>query len=259
MTETLRPIQHPRTARATAMAPTAGRTFRDELFRSIALSLGRVLLPIAWLRSRAHPHARAAQWALQLRFPHERLAGLTSGMAVALRRARTVAFWEQDLLLGVTSGHRTVDEQNRMLTEDLIRLKSVGDGPARVLPVEQSQHVAGLAVDVRPREAAMWLERNGHQFGLYRTYANEWWHFEHLPQARGVAPLLLAHPGARGPEEPSTSDPGRPRMVRRAAVAGSGIGPGSTQRARAAHLPPTPCRARRCPGRAEFRDQDADR
>ncbi|WP_353649504.1 D-alanyl-D-alanine carboxypeptidase [Nakamurella sp. A5-74] len=208
MTETLRPIQHPRPARATAMAPTAGRTVRDELFRSIALWLGRVLLPSAWLGSRHDSHARAAQWALQLRFPHERLAGLTTGMAVALRRARTAAFWEQDLLLGVTSGHRTVDEQNRMLTDDLIRLESVGDGPARALPVEQSQHVAGLAVDVRPREAAMWLERNGHRFDLYRTYANEWWHFEYLPRASGTAPQMLAHPGARGPGKCSTTGAG---------------------------------------------------
>lgn len=197
MTETLRPIQHRRPTRSAAGVPTAGRSVRDELFRSIALWLGRLLLPIAWLRSQHDPRARAAGWALQLRFPHERLAGLTTGMAVALRRARTVAFWEQDLLLGVTSGHRTVDEQNLMLAADLIRLEAVGDVRARVLPVEQSRHVAGLAVDVRPREAALWLECQGHQFDLYRTYANEWWHFEYLPQARGVAPRLLAHPGAQ--------------------------------------------------------------
>lgn len=190
MIETLRPT-YPVPA-----APTPVRRVRDELFRLITLALGRVLLPAAWITSGRDARARAAEWALQLRFPRESLAGLTTDMGIALRRARVSAFWEHHLLLGVTSGHRTVDEQNRMVAEDVARLRSTLGARARVLPAEQSQHIAGLAADLRPREAALWLEQHGHRFDLYRTYANEWWHFEYLPQNHGVAPPLLAHPGA---------------------------------------------------------------
>lgn len=194
MTETLRPTP------AVLPQPTASRLVRDDVLRLVTLFLGRMMLPAAWFRSPRTARARAARWALQLRFPHESLAGPAPGMAVALERVRTAAFWEHDLLLGVTSGHRRVDEQNRMVAADRAR-RSVADGvPARVLPAEESRHVAGLAADLRPREAAQWLERNGFRFDLYRTYANEWWHFEYLPQARGVAPRLLAHPGADQPD-----------------------------------------------------------
>ncbi|MER6898653.1 D-alanyl-D-alanine carboxypeptidase, partial [Amycolatopsis sp. NPDC000740] len=60
------------------------------------------------------------------------------------------------------------------------------------LPPAQSQHVQGVALDVRPYEGAQWLEVHGGRFGLYRVYDNEWWHFEYHPNGR---PQRLPHPG----------------------------------------------------------------
>ncbi len=39
-------------------------------------------------------------------------------------------------------------------------------------------HVRGLAVDVGDGPAADWLDAEGARFGLCRTLAWEWWHFE---------------------------------------------------------------------------------
>jgi hypothetical protein len=39
-------------------------------------------------------------------------------------------------------------------------------------------HVRGLAVDVGDGPAADWLDGHGARFGLCRTLAWEWWHFE---------------------------------------------------------------------------------
>jgi hypothetical protein len=69
-----------------------------------------------------------------------------------------------------------------------------------VLPPEESAHVAGIAVDVRPTSGARWLERHGRQYHLYRCYDNEWWHFEYRPEYAGQAPPRRPHPGA--PAEP---------------------------------------------------------
>ncbi|MFC9970816.1 hypothetical protein ACFVH6_07925 [Spirillospora sp. NPDC127200] len=66
----------------------------------------------------------------------------------------------------------------------------------RALPPEESGHVRGLALDVRPTEGARWLEQHGRRYRLYRVYDNDWWHFEY----RTVAPVRLPHPA---------EDPGR--------------------------------------------------
>jgi hypothetical protein len=47
---------------------------------------------------------------------------------------------------------------------------------------------------VRPREGALWLEEHGTLYDLYRTYDNEWWHFEHRHEAAGTPPPRLPHP-----------------------------------------------------------------
>ena len=39
-------------------------------------------------------------------------------------------------------------------------------------------HVQGLAIDVGDGPAADWLTDEGARFGLCRTLAWEWWHFE---------------------------------------------------------------------------------
>ncbi|MDQ0376331.1 M15 family metallopeptidase domain-containing protein [Amycolatopsis thermophila] len=53
--------------------------------------------------------------------------------------------------------------------------------------------MAGTALDVRPEEAARWLELHGARHHLYRVYDNEWSHFEYRPEG---APQRRSHPGA---------------------------------------------------------------
>lgn len=48
-------------------------------------------------------------------------------------------------------------------------------------------------MDVRPVEGSRWLEMNGWRYHLYRTYDNEWWHFEF----RANRPARLPYPGFR--------------------------------------------------------------
>ena len=68
---------------------------RDHAYRVATLVLARLLLPFAALVSGAPtPRQRASEWALTLRFPKEKLGGLTEDTRAALIEARTVAFWQ---------------------------------------------------------------------------------------------------------------------------------------------------------------------
>jgi D-alanyl-D-alanine carboxypeptidase len=129
---------------------------------------------------------------LGLRFPAEDLRGLAPETLTAFTHARAEAFWRYGQLIGLTSGHRDAAEQHRIFTEEVLRAGSVSAARRRVLPPEESRHVRGLALDVRPTEGARWLEQHGGRYGLYRVYDNEWWHFEY----RAVEPVRLPHPGA---------------------------------------------------------------
>lgn len=79
--------------------------------------------------------------------------------------------------LSIRSGWRSAEEQRRLYDE---AVEEHGEEKARslVLPPERSAHVAGTAIDVSPFEGAQWLEARSEEFGLCRTYENEWWHFE---------------------------------------------------------------------------------
>jgi len=133
-----------------------------------------------------------------LRFPHENLAGLDLGARVAFAAARAEALWHYGLVIGLTSGARSVAEQQQLFDEAVAEYGSESAAREWVLPPSESLHVQGRALDVRPREGAQWLEVHGHRYGLYRTYANEWWHFEHRPQYIGTAspPPMRADPRA---------------------------------------------------------------
>jgi len=169
---------------------------RDVLFTGVTKALARVLLPVAFLRRGRRARLVAAQWALGLRFPAEDLRGLAPAAHAAFTAARAEAFWRDGQLVGLTSGHRHAADQHRMFAAEVYRTGSVAAARRRVLPPDESAHVRGLAMDVRPFEGARWLESHGWRFGLYRTYDNEWWHFEH--RADGPAPRL-PHPGASPP------------------------------------------------------------
>lgn len=160
---------------------------RDRGYRLVTRVLAAVLLPAAWLVAPGRARLVAGEWALAARFPAEDLAGLTPATRAAFTEARSLALWRDGQLIGLTSGYRDAGEQARLFARDH------ADSPT-VLPPEESRHVAGTALDVRPREGARWLERHGARRHLYRVYDNEWWHFEYRPEGR---PPRLPHPGAR--------------------------------------------------------------
>jgi D-alanyl-D-alanine carboxypeptidase len=176
---------------------------RDHAYRYAALLLAVVALPAAYLSSlrrrpgrhaaRAGARHLACQWALAVRFPAEDLDGLTPQARTAFEAARTAAFWRDGELIGLTSGHRDPEEQARLFATEVRLTGSVPAARLRVLPPGESRHVAGTALDIRPTEGARWLEEHGFRWGLYRTYDNEWWHFEHHPAGR---PRRLPHPAA---------------------------------------------------------------
>ncbi|QUQ68372.1 D-alanyl-D-alanine carboxypeptidase family protein [Kutzneria sp. CA-103260] len=155
---------------------------RSVVYEMATKVLARLLLPVAKVREPREARHRAAQWALGLRFPKESLEGLTPETRRAFEGARTEALWRDGQLIGLTSGYRDAAEQHRLWQE-------LGN---RVLRPSESEHVRGMALDVRPTEGARWLERNGDRYSLYSRYDNEPWHFE-LAQRR---PERQPHPGA---------------------------------------------------------------
>ncbi|WP_033400068.1 D-alanyl-D-alanine carboxypeptidase family protein [Actinokineospora enzanensis] len=163
-------------------------TRRDDLYALAAKTLARLLYPVAHLSAPGRARHVACQWALAVRYPRESLAGLTPAAHHAFTTARTEAFWRDGVLIGLTSGYRDAAEQHRIYVADQDK-----PGLPRALPPAESPHVRGLAMDVRPREGARWLEEHGSRHHLYRTYDNEWWHFELHP----TRPIRLPYPGAR--------------------------------------------------------------
>nr|WP_236808555.1 D-alanyl-D-alanine carboxypeptidase family protein [Amycolatopsis albispora] len=156
--------------------------------------LAVALLPLAFVLAPRRARHVACQWALAARFPAENLAGLTLATRRAFTAARTQAFWHDGTLIGLTSGYRNPAEQRCLYAEELRRIElATTDARPRVLPAEESRHVVGTALDVRPAEGARWLERHGAAYDLYRVYDNEWWHFEHRPDG---PPVRLRYPGA---------------------------------------------------------------
>lgn len=95
------------------------------------------------------------------------------------------------VVLELTSGWRSPEEQQALVDAALATYGSAEEAHRWVLPPETSEHVAGRAVDVGPSDAAAWLEANAAAYGLCRTYENEWWHFEAMP-ADGGCPAMRA-------------------------------------------------------------------
>lgn len=179
------------------LVPTQGsnRTVRrrDRVYRFVTRLLAIVLLPAAFAVAPRRARRVACRWALAARYPRENLNGLTPSTRAAFEAAREEALWRYGELIGLTSGYRDARMQAELLADTVRRTGSVRLALRRILPPEQSRHVAGTALDVRPVEGARWLERHGARHHLYRTYDNEWWHFEYRPEGR---PPRLAHPGA---------------------------------------------------------------
>ncbi|WP_027927430.1 D-alanyl-D-alanine carboxypeptidase family protein [Amycolatopsis benzoatilytica] len=162
------------------------------IYRVITHVLAVLFVPVAWVVARGRALHVACQWALNTRYPAENLSGLTPGAHAAFTAARTKALWRHGILLGLTSGHRDAETQAELFDAEVQRTGSYERALRLALPPAQSQHVQGVALDVRPYEGAQWLEVHGARYGLYRVYDNEWWHFEYHPDG---PPQRLPHPG----------------------------------------------------------------
>jgi D-alanyl-D-alanine carboxypeptidase len=165
---------------------------RDSVYRVVTRLMAFSLVPIAALVTPRRARHTACQWALKMRFPAENLAGLTRAARAAFEAARTQALWRHGELLGLTSGYRDPTTQAALYATEVDRTGSPEAARRWTLPPDESRHVTGVALDVRPTEGARWLEAHGAPYGLYRLYDNEWWHFEYCPKGR---PARLAHPG----------------------------------------------------------------
>ncbi|WP_336159740.1 D-alanyl-D-alanine carboxypeptidase family protein [Amycolatopsis sp. VC5-11] len=180
----------------TSVRPDPGRALRrDRWYQAVTRMLARALLPVAFVITPGRARRTACQWALAVRFPAEDLTGLTPATRAAFIAARTQALWRDGELIGLTSGYRDAGEQERLFAEEVRRSGSPAAARLRALPPDESRHVAGTALDVRPVEGSRWLERYGARHHLYQVYDNEWWHFEYWPGGR---PERLPHPGAVG-------------------------------------------------------------
>jgi D-alanyl-D-alanine carboxypeptidase len=165
---------------------------RDPVYRAVTRLLAFSLAPIAALVTPGRARHTACQWALKIRFPAENLAGLHRATRAAFEAARTQALWRHGELLGLTSGYRDPAAQAALYAAEIERTGSAEAARRWTLPPQESRHVTGVALDVRPTEGARWLEQHGARYCLYRRYDNEWWHFEYCPGGR---PARLAHPG----------------------------------------------------------------
>lgn len=161
---------------------------RDRLYAAATLVLAALLLPVGFIRSPGRARELAGRWALGLRFPSEDLTGLTDGARAAFTAARTEALWRDGQLIGLTSGYRDPLVQQQLFDEEVRRAGSPALARLFVLPATESNHVKGIALDVRPHEGARWLEEHGARYDLYRIHDNEWWHFEYRPVNREARP-----------------------------------------------------------------------
>jgi zinc D-Ala-D-Ala carboxypeptidase len=85
---------------------------------------------------------------------------------------------DDGVTIGLTSGWRSADLQQRLLTDAVDRYGSLDEARRYVSTPDASAHVVGKAVDIGPTAAADWMGRHGADHGLCQTYANEMWHFE---------------------------------------------------------------------------------
>jgi LAS superfamily LD-carboxypeptidase LdcB len=85
---------------------------------------------------------------------------------------------DDGVTIGLTSGWRSADLQQRLLTDAADRYGSLDEARRYVSTPDTSAHVVGKAVDIGPTAAADWMGWHGADHGLCQTYANEMWHFE---------------------------------------------------------------------------------
>ena len=121
--------------------------------------------------------------------------GIDADLAARFTAAQEAAAAD-GVTLTITSGRRSAQEQQRLVDAAITKYGSIQEAHRWVLPPESSAHVQGLALDVGPTAGALWLGEHGLEYGLCRTYANEVWHFEKLPDGLTECPPM--HPDSSG-------------------------------------------------------------
>jgi D-alanyl-D-alanine carboxypeptidase len=122
-------------------------------------------------------------------YDEESILGLTPKLRSRLRKAM-VGAKADGITITITSARRSVAKQNQLLKAAIVKYGSYREAIRWVLPPEKSNHVKGKAVDIGPRTAMAWLEKNGWQYGICRRYDNEPWHFEALTSPGNRCPAL---------------------------------------------------------------------
>ena len=122
-------------------------------------------------------------------YDEESILGLTPKLRSRLRKAMAAAKAD-GITITITSGRRSVAKQNQLLKAAIVKYGSYREAIRWVLPPEKSNHVKGRAVDVGPRTAMAWLQKNGWRYGICRRYDNEPWHFEALTTPGKRCPAL---------------------------------------------------------------------
>jgi LAS superfamily LD-carboxypeptidase LdcB len=122
--------------------------------------------------------------------------GLTPRLRSRLRKA-TAAAKADGVTISITSGRRSVAKQQKLLREAIERYGSYKAATRWVLPPEDSAHVKGMAVDIGPQTAMVWLNQNGWRYGICRRYDNEPWHFEALTTPGKRCPARESHAVAK--------------------------------------------------------------
>ncbi len=123
---------------------------------------------------------------------HAALRNLDPSLLRAVQEAAAEAH-EDGISLKVTSGWRSKEYQQQLLDEAVAKYGSLEEAREFVNTPEKSAHVTGDAIDIGPTDAADWLIRNGSEFGLCQTYANEIWHFELMTSPGGECPEPLTN------------------------------------------------------------------
>ena len=120
---------------------------------------------------------------------------LNADLVDAFERAQAAAA-DAGHQLTITSGFRTAEEQAALLEAEVAKRGSFAEALWWVFPPDQSMHVQGLAIDVGDGPAADWLADEGARFGLCKTLAWEWWHFEWREgwEAAGACPAPAQTP-----------------------------------------------------------------
>jgi LAS superfamily LD-carboxypeptidase LdcB len=119
---------------------------------------------------------------IEHRGPPAGVTNLDPDLLGALRHARADTAGE-GIELFVTSGWRSPEHQEQLLSEAVAQYGSESEAARWVATPETSPHVSGDAVDVGPSAAIAWLSERGAEYGLCQIYANEPWHYELRPEA----------------------------------------------------------------------------